>query len=896
MVMPQGYPYANGDVLNAVDLNDIVQALNAHIGETANFHGVSQVITQSNVTEIAQDIVGAMFAGGTHDGVTITYNDGAGTIDVVLNGAGLTGPQGDTGATGPQGATGPAGSGFMGGTGPTGPQGATGAQGASGPPGATGSGATGATGPIPGISYVYSNNTADGFDAYKFRLNSSSVSSVSQLYVARVDNNSVIRTDFWNAVAGPSRTGNGIITISLNTSGGPVWATFQVSGTLVDATDYYKIPVTHIANFGNSGYWASYNDASGVLSFSAPGPMGPTGPSGGPSGATGATGSQGATGSSFGFESENFRFETPTTEGISNTGGFRFNNSMSSASMLYLHMYNTASANVGPWIDTMDDTAGSVITVRKNASPSTDFFKGYVTSVTTSGGVKKVAVQYISSSGYFYNNDVCSVGIDRSGAAGLMGASGPVGATGPVGGTGATGPAGPTGATPTLVPVGLWEAEHSYVVNDVVTFVKNVAPFQISTWICVVDHTSSEANKPNENGSEWTPLSSHSPGATGPTGPSGAPGSPGGATGATGPMGATGPGAGATGATGPAGAGGGSGWFVIDESLPASSGNQFNSWHDLVVALNASDTPSSVYVASNVTADEDASLKDVTFHGAMDMTFVKKITLSSGTVVNLDGRINLNFVEVTNSDDGVSGFTVDGFTVISIRGDGLSAQMDGFSGNSLIKVASSGVCGLFFGSGSVVGPYSIDNAGMVALFGFGGVVESDAVSGAGTLLAEDHSPGQVSQFGINADVSPIAGYSAGQSSYFVDKFQLRIEYTLPSFTAGVAAGTSPTVNSKGSAMTGSLTVTSDSSGVSDGAIVSFPVGISDGWGYTGKQNFAASDIDNYVQLTPNTSAAASLSYYVEVVSDVATIYAVDTLVASTAYGWNYLILPGAYIH
>lgn len=165
MVMPQGYPYTNGDVLNAVDLNDIVQALNAHIGETANFHGVSQVITQSNVTEIAQDIVGAMFAGGTHDGVTITYNDGAGTIDVVLNGAGLTGPQGDPGATGPVGATGPAGPGFMGATGPTGAQGSTGAtgagstgasgpQGATGPAGATGAqgatgvGATGATGPV----------------------------------------------------------------------------------------------------------------------------------------------------------------------------------------------------------------------------------------------------------------------------------------------------------------------------------------------------------------------------------------------------------------------------------------------------------------------------------------------------------------------------------------------------------------------------------------------------------------------------------------------------------------------------------------------------------------------------------------------------------------------------
>jgi len=150
---PSGYPAVDGVTpVVAADFNDVVAALQAHIGATVSFHGVSHVVTESNLDGLAQAIVGAMFAAGTHSGVSVDYKAGAGSISLTASVGGATGPQGDQGATGPVGATGPAGAGTMGFTGATGAQGvqgATGARGSTGSQGPTGpaNGPTGATGP-----------------------------------------------------------------------------------------------------------------------------------------------------------------------------------------------------------------------------------------------------------------------------------------------------------------------------------------------------------------------------------------------------------------------------------------------------------------------------------------------------------------------------------------------------------------------------------------------------------------------------------------------------------------------------------------------------------------------------------------------------------------------------
>ena len=80
---PSGYPAVDGVTpVVAADFNDVVAALQAHIGATVSFHGVSHVVTESNLEGLAQAIVGAMFAAGSHSGVSVSYNAGAGSISL----------------------------------------------------------------------------------------------------------------------------------------------------------------------------------------------------------------------------------------------------------------------------------------------------------------------------------------------------------------------------------------------------------------------------------------------------------------------------------------------------------------------------------------------------------------------------------------------------------------------------------------------------------------------------------------------------------------------------------------------------------------------------------------------------------------------------------------------
>ena len=58
---PSGYPAVDGVTpVVAADFNDVVAALQAHIGATVSFHGVSHVVTESNLEGLAQAIVGTV--------------------------------------------------------------------------------------------------------------------------------------------------------------------------------------------------------------------------------------------------------------------------------------------------------------------------------------------------------------------------------------------------------------------------------------------------------------------------------------------------------------------------------------------------------------------------------------------------------------------------------------------------------------------------------------------------------------------------------------------------------------------------------------------------------------------------------------------------------------------
>lgn len=137
--------------------------------------------------------------------------------------------------------------GQTGATGATGAAGATGSTGATGAAGADGAdgldGANGAAGNKGGLIYTFGNATADGDPADgKFRLNNTTVGSITALRIDDVDNaavnmESVIQT--W-------KDGD-IIDIRSNSTSGTSFIQVRVTGKAVDATGYWNVPVVYMS-------------------------------------------------------------------------------------------------------------------------------------------------------------------------------------------------------------------------------------------------------------------------------------------------------------------------------------------------------------------------------------------------------------------------------------------------------------------------------------------------------------------------------------------------------------------------------------------------------------------------------------------------------------------------
>jgi collagen type VII alpha len=446
--------------------------------------------------------------------ITVTPIANAGWIftgsDIFTFGYSPVGTIGATGATGVTGATGP--TGVTGATGPTGVTGSTGPTGATGPTGVTG--ATGPTGPIGGVEFAFSTTTTNADPgAGIFRANHATFTSITALYVdnSQLGGSSVIAwldalDDFGSA------TGRCILTVQ-KSSDPLVWATFLVTGSVVDSTGYRTLTVTPQANVG----WV-FTDAD-VFSFlytaignvgptgatgvtGATGPTGPTGVTGatgptgvtGDTGPTGPTGVTGATGPSGPIEGVEFAFSTTITNADPGTGTFRANHAtFASITSLYVDNAQVGGTSVVDWLDSLDDfgtsTARCILRVQKASDPlvwATFLVTG---SVADSTGYRTLTVTPQANAGWVFTNaDVFSFSFSPVGTVGATGVTGATGPTGPTGVTGATGPTGPTGVTGDTGPTG---------------------PTGVT-------------------------------GATGPTGVTGATG-PTGVTGATGPTGSTGP-------------------------------------------------------------------------------------------------------------------------------------------------------------------------------------------------------------------------------------------------------------------------------------------------------------------------------------------------------------------
>ena len=117
----------------------------------------------------------------------------------------------------------------------------------------------GALGTNPQLSMTWDNATADADNgAGKIAWNHATIASATILYVDDADDGSANiqpYVDTWDAVT--NSTAKGIVTITKEGTAS-TFATFKVSGAVVDASGYSKVPVTHLVSSG------SFSDADGV--------------------------------------------------------------------------------------------------------------------------------------------------------------------------------------------------------------------------------------------------------------------------------------------------------------------------------------------------------------------------------------------------------------------------------------------------------------------------------------------------------------------------------------------------------------------------------------------------------------------------------------------------------
>ena len=289
------------------------------------------------------------------------------------------------------------------------------------------------------------------------------------------------------------------------------------------------------------------------------GPTGPTGPAGAQgaastvTGPTGPTGPQGATGpaGSFGGATFSYTYLTDTTDVDPGSGNLQFDNTLTTATQLFISFFDGDAVDVRSYLDTIDDSTSSIkghFKVYEVADTSKWVYYAIVGNHYHHGDYYEVPVAYSSGSVTSMTNATpVAITFARTGDIGDPGPTGPTGATGSVGPTGPAGVDGPTGPAGATGPTGPAGAD-------------------------------GVPGPTGPTGAASTVAGPTGPaGAQGPTGPTGPTGAASTVTGPTGPTGAavtgpTGP-AGATGPTGPAGADGAGVSVVKSTSTITNSSN-----------------------------------------------------------------------------------------------------------------------------------------------------------------------------------------------------------------------------------------------------------------------------------------------------------------------------------
>jgi hypothetical protein len=294
--------------------------------------------------------------------------------------------------------------------GATGATGSTGATGATGPAGATGStGATGAAGSDgtdgydPGFRFTFSDTTTDGDPgAGGLRLSNSDATLAGFIYIDDADAGGG-DVQAWVDSLDDSTMADDKGNIRLQKSGDPtIYREFKITGAVVDATGYKKIPISFVAQDG------SLADTDTIVATFF------------------RTGDAGTDGYDPGFR---FLFSTTTTDGDPGDGYVRFNDANADlATYAYIDDEDYATADVTAWVDSLDDSTDSnvkgYLRIQKVGDPTIYREFAVTGAVVDATGYKKVPIDLVAEAGSFADamEIVCS--FSRTGNAGTNGTNG----------------------------------------------------------------------------------------------------------------------------------------------------------------------------------------------------------------------------------------------------------------------------------------------------------------------------------------------------------------------------------------------------------------------------------------------------------------------------------------
>lgn len=368
--------------------------------------------------------------------VTISSN-GVSSIRLRFSPGGPAGAQGPPGADGAPGAPGI--QGIQGPSGAPGAAGATGATGAAGP--------AGPQGRVSGLQYTWDTGTAAADPgAGKLRVNSSSLTGATELYISETDGLGVAIAQWlanWSASTSPIR---GTVYI-FNPDAPANYTRFNIIGPLADNGAWDTIPIAHVdhagtlangltvavqfsrtGDKGDAGLAATV--AVGPTTTGLPGTSAAVVNTGSPSAAVLAfTVPQGAQGNAGPAPALTWTFDPAVTDSDPGNGNIRFNNATYSAvTFIYADNLESGGSSAATWLDALDDSTNVSNKGRLFIFPADGSAK-YASFVVTGavvdgGGYRKIPVTFLGSNGVFTTGSRVAVEFAPAGNKGADGGGG----------------------------------------------------------------------------------------------------------------------------------------------------------------------------------------------------------------------------------------------------------------------------------------------------------------------------------------------------------------------------------------------------------------------------------------------------------------------------------------